>query len=596
MDATTTTHSDSIDEMIGRVERDEIVLPEFQRDFVWDEAQTYDLFDSLIKDIFIGSLIYGIPSFDVTVRELDTRPRKGKGSRKKLKTTNYTASKIKKLTQSKGFRLLLDGQQRTTALYRALHGMDDVWIQFLNEDEVESHVSKQPMQERSLEDMLYTVAGKESADRISIKISDIFTFLRKNLREIQKAEIFSESEFGQSLAHSAPDEVMRSDEFATYLILADNLRDLLKSEKLLSYYLLDTNEEKFALFFERSNSKGVQLNFIDILAAKVYAGFRLREEIENFNDENPNLKLDRDAIVRAVSIVASKGRDVGRKYILSNLTHEDFSTHWSKLCDLYRQSYEHLIDNRFIVSKEWMPYDSMIVPIMVFLRALPHQDFSQMTTDQKDFFKYWFWSSVFAQRYSVAAGNIMVEDSNVLHRAAGGDFSGADKYFRKFVYVFEDSDDLLNPYRKYSALYKGILNFTNQSSSGGLRDWGNDNAISASSKPEDHHIFPREYLRSLPEHYESRMTDSVMNRALVPKITNIKIGSRPPSEYLASLAKKNSNLCASLESHAIPKPQMLLDGDYDDVYPIFLDERAAAIKHRIDTEITPLRDRFRDSG
>lgn len=61
-----------------------IVLPEFQRDFVWDEPKTYDLFDSLIRDIFIGSLIYGIPSFELTVRELDTRPRKGNGSREKL--------------------------------------------------------------------------------------------------------------------------------------------------------------------------------------------------------------------------------------------------------------------------------------------------------------------------------------------------------------------------------------------------------------------------------------------------------------------------------------------------------------------------------
>src|SRR3977135_1552684 len=73
---------------------------------------------------------------------------------------------------------------------------------------------------------------------------------------------------------------MASTEFNTYLTQAKNLENLFRQEKLVAYYLLDTDEEKFALFFERSNSKGIQLDFIDILAAKLYAGFNLRARIE----------------------------------------------------------------------------------------------------------------------------------------------------------------------------------------------------------------------------------------------------------------------------------------------------------------------------
>ena len=69
--------TESIKDLCDRISHREIVLPEFQRDFVWDITQTFELFDSLIRDIFIGSLIYGIPSFAITVREIDTRPRKG---------------------------------------------------------------------------------------------------------------------------------------------------------------------------------------------------------------------------------------------------------------------------------------------------------------------------------------------------------------------------------------------------------------------------------------------------------------------------------------------------------------------------------------
>ena len=53
-----------------------ILLPEFQRDFVWEIDQTYALFDSLIRGIFVGSVIYGKPSFEMTLRKMDSRPRK----------------------------------------------------------------------------------------------------------------------------------------------------------------------------------------------------------------------------------------------------------------------------------------------------------------------------------------------------------------------------------------------------------------------------------------------------------------------------------------------------------------------------------------
>ncbi|MCP5102462.1 MAG: DUF262 domain-containing protein, partial [bacterium] len=47
--------SESIKDVIEAIENENIVLPEFQRDFVWDIGKTFDLFDSLVRNIFIGS-------------------------------------------------------------------------------------------------------------------------------------------------------------------------------------------------------------------------------------------------------------------------------------------------------------------------------------------------------------------------------------------------------------------------------------------------------------------------------------------------------------------------------------------------------------
>jgi hypothetical protein len=96
----------------------------------------------------------------------------------------------------------------------------------------------------------------------------------------------------------------------------------------VAYYLLDTDEEKFALFFERSNSKGIQLNFSDILAAKLCAGFNLRSSIEDFEKQNPTLELNREVLVRSISFRVSQGKDTGRSYILSSFTQSHFNEHW----------------------------------------------------------------------------------------------------------------------------------------------------------------------------------------------------------------------------------------------------------------------------
>jgi hypothetical protein len=82
--------TESLAQLVADIDRKSVVLPEFQRDFVWEIERTHDLFDSFVRDIFVGSLIYGVPSFEITARELDKRPRNGKGSRTKLTLTAYT--------------------------------------------------------------------------------------------------------------------------------------------------------------------------------------------------------------------------------------------------------------------------------------------------------------------------------------------------------------------------------------------------------------------------------------------------------------------------------------------------------------------------
>jgi hypothetical protein len=182
----------------------------------------------------------------------------------------------------------------------------------------------------------------------------------------------------------------------------------------------------------------------------------------------------------------------------------------------------------------------------------------------------------------LAANNIIVEDSRVLTAVAKGQTDIPKQYFSKIRPQIKNPVDLREIYKKGSATYRGVLNLVNFQSKG-LLDWKSTQKLSFNSRLEDHHIFPREYLRRQNLDLDEKATECVLNRTLIPKITNIKIGAKKPSDYLRELRDNgNPDLNKGLESHLVPID--LLDGVYDEYYTIFLDDRAKAISELIKGE------------
>ena len=83
-----------IETLLTWIQSEEIAIPEIQRPFVWNAAKVRDFIDSLYSGYPVGYLI--------TWRAPDVRLRDG--------------------TNSIGKRILIDGQQRITALLAALLG------------------------------------------------------------------------------------------------------------------------------------------------------------------------------------------------------------------------------------------------------------------------------------------------------------------------------------------------------------------------------------------------------------------------------------------------------------------------------------------
>ena len=561
----------SILQIVDGIDKDQLALPEFQRDFVWDISRTYDLFDSLVRDVFIGSIIYGIPSFGLTCRELDKRPRKGKGKNKKLVTRFYDENEIDAKVRTQNFKLILDGQQRITSLYRAVKGIDSVYIVIKNQDELDPQYANSEINEIPLEDLLFSVEGSEDPDRMSIRVDLAYTKLVKGLLDDDIQPFFSKLNYLGSNADD-PNSVNFKNEFRKYLKVLLKVSNILNNPKMVAYFLLDMSAEKFALFFERSNSLGVSLTFMDILVAKLISGFNLRDAIEEFEENHPQITINRELIARAIAFIVSEGKNVDKQYILKYITAQHFIDNWQLVTELYTRTFIFLRDNHYIINNKWIPYPNTFIPIMMFLNHLPHKDFSQMTADQAEFLDYWYWSSVTSQRYIQGTNLIIIADAKILISVAENKKLENTISLQRLGSILGSAEDIVSYYKKGSTVYVALLNFVNYVAQG-LPDWNNGGLISFDTNVDDHHIFPKSYLQEkIGEDPTSIKVNSVANRTLIPKITNINISGSAPKDYMAEIIKKNPNFKESLKKHMIP--EAILDGKYDNDYDLFLEDRS----------------------
>ena len=94
-----------IEQLARRIIDGDIILPKFQRDFVWDENQIINLLDSVSKNYPIGSILLWL-------------------STQKLKSeTNIAGLPFKDREREYPVNYLLDGQQRLSCICGGLFGV-----------------------------------------------------------------------------------------------------------------------------------------------------------------------------------------------------------------------------------------------------------------------------------------------------------------------------------------------------------------------------------------------------------------------------------------------------------------------------------------
>lgn len=224
-----------IQTLLTWVKEGEIAIPEIQRPFVWDATKVRNLLDSLYQGYPVGYLIVW---------------------------RNPTV-KLKDGTSSAGKRILIDGQQRITALMAALLGHEVLTKDY---ETVRIRIAFNPMEEK------FEVTNP-AIQKDTLWIADIAELFSPNAKLLQITKAYA-------TANSGVDE----DELFSNL---EKLRGITNNHVGMIELADDLDIETVTEIFIRVNSAGAELSQADFAMSKIaanelYGGNHLRKAIDYF--------------------------------------------------------------------------------------------------------------------------------------------------------------------------------------------------------------------------------------------------------------------------------------------------------------------------
>ena len=492
-------------DLVSQAYDGEVMLPDFQRNFVWSRWDIEELFRSLLENMFIGSFL--IQNINPSNPPFKTIPIEG------VKQLNPKFS-------SKASLLILDGQQRLSSMLYALYAPDIplkwvstpyvffIDIKALLEDDVEKSVYSISKASREYKNMVNGSGQIKKEDAATKQIIPV-QFLKEDFSDIWYSHYKS----------AFTDEESKK--------IREYVKNIIEYKVLTLDIPLNVKPDEIAILFERINRTGVKLSIFDLLVARFYQFIKLREEWEKAVDEKINIRKYTAGDKRHVTVAyyflqgmaMKNGMSIKARDMLNideNTLNEDS---WHQTVDVVETKvlprYFDINDYGIGDMQKWSPYAPMLINFIALVQA---RNFSLTK------FNKWYWSSIFTERYAGSVESKIVKDHKEVMEWFTDDTKIPDivKEARQLIdtnFSLKDRDNRGN------SVYKGVFNllFRNHPN-----DFYNDDAIKF-SELDDHHIFPFKFLEK--KKYKGNK-NTVLNRTLIHSSTNKSIQAKSPHDYL----------------------------------------------------------------
>lgn len=529
------TNPRALKELLGEIHNRSTVLPDFQRDFVWDPAATQELVVSIANNYPAGSILRVRDSQRLfAAREFEGAPLLG-GMRHTF--------------------LVLDGQQRLTSLYQAFYGKGDhryfldlrKLIEGAEFEDAIFHLRSTTRQAQALAD--FEVQSRDLMLPLSVLEGGAGTF----------------SQWVRRVAKRLPDPQRDAFEDGVDPIEARWIR-VIDDYQFPVVTLSDkTSADALCTIFETLNRTGVKLSVYELLTARFWPmGINLRELWDEAKASHPiieTFQVDPYYLLMAVALVSRRTPSCTKGDVLA-LTGADITTWWGPIVRGFADGLAMLRDDCRVVLPKWLPYPTMLVPLAAVLAKIGPNKGPEAGA-HRERLKRWFWCAVFGQAYESSTNSQTAKDYGELVAWLNGGLAPASVTELRF-----DPMALHDVTPRQRAIYRGTMCLI-LGAGGGARDFHTQAVITGALMEQhgidDHHIFPAAYLAKAGV-TQSRVRDSVLNRTLIDRTSNQVISARAPSVYLGEMRKATDfPLDTVLSSHLLPtgSESPLLTDDFE---------------------------------
>lgn len=562
----------AVEDLIGMVSRQELQLPEIQRQYVWRSPKVRDLLDSLYRGYPSGTVLVWETEDPVPTRKLAVEQGR---------------------TPFEGQKLLLDGQQRLTSLAAVMSGKP---VQVRNrKNPIDilfnlEHPEGPPVEVTEVEDEELPLAGDDDlepedggddaeddeAQRDWLEKLNRRTFVVANKaiaalpNWVAVTRVFGEASDAEILK-GAGVKSFDDPRYAKYIERLTRLRQIKKYMYVMHVLPRELSYEEVAEIFVRVNSLGVKLRSSDLALAQISAKWReYLKEVEDFQEECEKrwFTLDTGLLVRTMVVFATKQSKFQRS---GTIPIEELKAAWEKAKKGLSYAINFLVSNAGIEEETLLSAPTLIIPIAVYSQ-LKGEKLSEK--ESRDLL-YWLLVANARGRYSRGSSeSLLNEDLTILFRG-GSPEDLLEPIRRLFGRLDVAPEDLIGRNPRHPLFAMAYLALK----AGGAKDWETGVGISLVAVGKQHliqwhHIYPKALLKK--HGVDARSINEIANLAFIGSRTNQRIGKKPPAEYFREILQRRGP--GALESQMIPTDTSMLTMER---YEAFLVGRRDALARAI---------------
>ncbi|OFL93913.1 DUF262 domain-containing protein [Corynebacterium sp. HMSC055D05] len=556
-----------LDEYLKDTTTGVIQLPDFQRQYKWDEERVRQILVTVLRGHPMGVVMLLETGND----QVRFKPRPVEGTDVQDKEPGY---------------LLLDGQQRLTSLTQALTGDGVVHTKDARGKLLDRrffiNIADALADPDRVEDAVIAVP----ADGIMKKNFDRDVVLDLSTTEKQ----YENGYFPLNLLYSSAGTrwLMKHPDNDVALEFLDTYAQRASQYQIPAIELdKETDKAAVATVFEKVNIGGLPLNVFELLTA-VFAGdgsyyaetgedFRLNDdwvETKKLWNEYPVLKkVENTDFLQAVTMLSSLKKQqaappeqrkvavTAKREDVLRLTLEDYLEWRDPLREAFLWTARFLADLHVFTARD-IPYQKQLVPLAA-IKVVLGQD-ADLHSVRAQLVR-WYWSGVFGELYGSAIETRFARDLEMVPAWCKDETSPAPRTVTDANFV----ESRLHSMRtRNSAAYKGVMALLMANNS---KDWMEDKMFGAvqykDMNVDIHHIFPQAWCNK--NNIDDEHRESIVNKTMLSARTNRVIGGVAPSSYVGKIERTAKIAEAELDELLRPHlvdPQALRSDDFESFF------------------------------